>query len=118
MSQMTSSILRALGLAVVAGVLLAPAVRAEEPDAAKIFKTQCAFCHGKQGTPLPALAKQGVRDFADPEWQKSTSDEELQTVIKEGTKGTLMRGFEKQLSAEEIDALVAYVRQIGKTKKD
>ena len=97
----------------VALVLAAPAPAAAE-DAAKIFARSCSPCHGKEGEPNAIFAKQGVRNFKDAAWQKATPDAELEKAIREGRKGTMMASFEKQLSAEEIKGLVAYVRKLGK----
>lgn len=102
--------------AALAASVLAASARAEEPDGARIYKEKCAFCHGKQGTPMPALAKQGVRDFNDPKWVESTSVEKVAQVVEEGVKGTLMRAFAKELSAQEITAVSAFVHAIPKKK--
>jgi mono/diheme cytochrome c family protein len=94
-------------------VALARPALAAEPDAAKIFAKSCALCHGPEGQPTDAFAKLGVRSFKDPEWQKATPDAQLDKSIREGKKGTLMASFEKQLSADEINALVAHIRKLG-----
>jgi mono/diheme cytochrome c family protein len=98
--------------ALVALALAAPP-SAVAADAAKVFKKKCAACHGKEGEPSKVFAKQGVRSFKDADWQKSTKDAEVEASIRTGKKGTMMAGFEKQLSDEEIEALVAYIRQLG-----
>ena len=92
---------------------LATPAAAAEPDAAKIFAKTCALCHGPEGQPAESFAKLGVRTFKDEEWQKATSDAQLEKSIREGKKGTLMASFEKQLSAVEIKALVAHIRKLG-----
>jgi mono/diheme cytochrome c family protein len=99
--------------AALALVLAAPAPVAAE-DAAKIFARSCAPCHGKEGEPNAVFAKQGVRNFKDAAWQKAATDVQIEKTIREGKKGTMMASFEKQYSAEEIKALAAYVRQLGK----
>ena len=83
-------------------------------DAATLFKKKCAPCHGKEGEPNKVFAKQGVRSFKDAEWQKAADDAQIEKSIREGKKGTMMAGFEKQLSDEEITALVAFIRDLGK----
>jgi cbb3-type cytochrome c oxidase subunit III len=100
-------------LAVLATVLVAPPAPAAE-DAAKVFARSCAPCHGKDGQPNAIFAKQGVRNFKDAAWQKATSDAEIEKIIREGKKGTMMASFEKQFSPQEIKALAAYIRQLGK----
>jgi len=83
-------------------------------EAAKIFAKSCSPCHGKEGQPNAVFAKQGVRSFKDAEWQKATKDDQIEKSIREGRKGTMMAGFAKQLSDEEIKSLVAHVRELGK----
>jgi mono/diheme cytochrome c family protein len=82
-------------------------------DAAAVFKKKCAACHGKEGQPNKVFAKQGVRSFKDAEWQKTTKDAQIEESIRQGKKGTMMASFEKQLSDEEVTALVAYIRTLG-----
>jgi mono/diheme cytochrome c family protein len=105
-------------LALMAAPLVALALVAPPPvsaaDAAKIFKKKCAPCHGKEGQPNKVFAKQGVRSFKDADWQKATDDAQIEKSIREGRKGTMMASFEKQLTDEEITALVAYIRELGK----
>jgi mono/diheme cytochrome c family protein len=97
----------------IALTLAVPALAAEA-DTAKAFSKTCALCHGPQGQPNESFAKLGVRSFKDKEWQKATSDAQIERSIREGKKGTLMASFEKQFSPDEIKGLVAYVRKLGK----
>ena len=101
-------------LAVLAVALVAPPAPAAAEDAARIFARSCAPCHGKDGQPNAVFAKQGVRNFKDAAWQKATPDAQIEKTIREGKKATMMASFEKQFSPQEIKALVAYVRQLGK----
>lgn len=90
---------------------------ASADEASKIFAKSCSPCHGKEGQPNAVFAKQGVRSFKDAEWQKATKDEQIEKSIREGKKGTMMAGFAKQFSDEEIKTLVAFVRSLGPEKK-
>jgi mono/diheme cytochrome c family protein len=94
--------------------MILPGVVSAGPDGAALYKKKCAVCHGKTGVPPKAFAKQGVRNHQDPEWQKATSDEDMRKVIAEGSKGTMMRAFRKELKADEIEALVKHIRSLGK----
>ncbi len=111
---MTARRLAPAVLAVLAVAVVALPAPAFAQDAAKTFAKSCAPCHGKAGEPSAVFAKQGVRSFADAAWQKAATDAQIEKSIREGKKGTMMASFEKQLSAEEIKALVAYVRKLGK----
>jgi mono/diheme cytochrome c family protein len=108
-------IVRRLALATL--VVALPAAPLLAKDAAKIFATSCAPCHGKQGRPNAHFTKQRVRNFTDQDWQKATSDAEIEKTIREGKEGTMMASFEKEYSDSEIEALVAYVRNLGAVKK-
>ncbi len=104
------------GATVVAAFLAAALINPSSAfgaDAATNFKKKCAACHGKAGEPNKVFAKQGVRSFKDAEWQKATKDAQIEESIRKGKKGTLMAGFAKQLSDDEITALVANVRKFG-----
>ena len=105
---------RAVPLALALLALAAGPLVAEEP--AKIFGRSCSPCHGKDGKPSAVFAQQGVRDFTVPAWQKATSDAQIEKMIREGKKGTMMASFASQLSAEEMKGLVAYIRKLGAKK--
>jgi mono/diheme cytochrome c family protein len=105
---------RRLALVVLVAFVVSPAAPAPAADAAKTFATSCAPCHGKQGEPNAVFAKQGVRSFKDAAWQKAATDAQIEKSIREGKQGTMMASFDKALSDEEIKALVAHIRQLGK----
>lgn len=75
-------------------------------DAAKLFTTNCAACHGanRQGTPglAPALTATSLT---------GKSDADLTTTITKGRTGTAMPPWEGKFSAAEIGALVKFVKQ-------
>ena len=98
--------------ALVAVALVVPP-SADAADAAAVFKKKCAACHGKEGQPNKVLAKQGVRSFKDADWQKATKDAQIEESIRKGKKGTMMASFDKQLSDEEVTALVTFIRKLG-----
>ena len=78
-------------------------------DASATWNSQCASCHGKDGSGSTAMGKKlGVKDYSK---EQSFSDAEAAKVIKEG-KGK-MKAYSK-LSDGEVKALVAYVRSLKK----
>lgn len=103
----------ALPWALVALALTIAPTRAEETEAPPTWTKTCSLCHGKRGRPNEGLARKGVRDLTDPEWQAATSDASIAETIRKGRPGTLMGSYENRLSAEEIDALVHFVRTLG-----
>ena len=100
-----------LGCALLA---VAASLAADEP--ARIYAKSCAPCHGKEGRPSALFTQQGVRDFTSAAWQKGTTDAEIDKVIREGKKGTMMASFAGQLTPEETKSLVAYIRKLGPKK--
>jgi mono/diheme cytochrome c family protein len=80
-------------------------------DAATLYKSKCAACHGADGTGTPMGKKIGVRDLTSADVQKM-SDAELTDIITNG-KGK-MPAFGKSLKAEDIQGLVAYIRALKK----
>ena len=83
-----------------ASALFATAVSAA--DAPTNFQTHCASCHGtdRLGGFGPALLPENLERLRKPEALR---------VIGEGRVATQMQGFADRLSAEEIQALAAYV---------
>lgn len=101
----TATVLMLVGLAFYPGVATAQ-------DAAAVFKTRCAACHGPEGNAsTPAAKNMGLKDLKSEEVQKKT-DAELEQIIGKGSKK--MPPFEKTLGAEQVKAQVAYIRSLAK----
>ena len=79
-------------------------------DGAALFKAKCAACHGPDGkgeTPVGKTLK--VKSLAAADVQK-LSDAEIEKTISDG-KGK-MPAFKGKLSADELKAVVAFVRTL------
>ena len=77
-----------------------------------IFRSNCVICHSADGSGNTALGKKyKVRDLKSPEVQKAT-DAELSEVISKGKKP--MPAFADRLKQDEIQQVVAYLRELGK----
>jgi mono/diheme cytochrome c family protein len=85
-----------------------PGIALAQADGNALYGSRCAICHGKGGVGTPAWKAKGQPDLSSSEWQKKTSDEQIESRIRDG-KGK-MPGFGKKLSEEEIKALVRQVR--------
>jgi mono/diheme cytochrome c family protein len=97
-------------------VLLATGVAAAD-NTARTFNAKCAACHGEDGK---GKTKQGekmkIGDMTNPAWQKEVTDDKAKQAILEGITRTKdgvaqeMKPMKDKLSAEQVDALVKYVR--------
>ena len=94
-------------------VALVPALSVAQ-DGAAIFKSKCAMCHGPDGSGKTAIGeKLNIRDLRSAEVQKQT-DAELSQIVTKGKNK--MPPYDGKLTKEQIDQLVAYVRDLGKKK--
>jgi mono/diheme cytochrome c family protein len=88
------------------------AVGFAQSPAEKIFLDKCANCHSKDGSGQTAKGKKlELKDLRSKDVQKATDAKWLELIAK--GKGD-MDGYEKELKADEIKALVAYVRTLAK----
>jgi mono/diheme cytochrome c family protein len=92
-------------------VLLLP-LGAQTPSET-LYKTKCAACHGADGSGSAVGKKLGSHDFHAAEVQ-AESDAALAGIIAKGKNK--MPAYEKSLKADEIAALVAYVRSLAAGK--
>ncbi|MGC1371448.1 MAG: cytochrome c [Candidatus Sulfotelmatobacter sp.] len=79
-------------------------------DAASLYKSRCAGCHGADGTGSSMGKKMGAQDFTSADVQKM-SDSELAGVITNG-KGK-MPAY-KSLTPDQVKGLVGYIRSLKK----
>lgn len=101
-----------LSLATCFIILAFPSVMRAQNDAAKLFKANCALCHGADGsgnTPTGKAMK--AKDLKSDEVQKQT-DAALTEVISKGRNK--MPAFGSKFSPDVISSLVVYIRQIAK----
>ena len=82
----------------------APALAEDVPAGKAGYDKKCAMCHGKDGV-AKKMAK-GAANLNDPEWQSSTTLDEVFKVISEGSE--TMKGFAGKLSEDEIKAISEY----------
>lgn len=98
------------------GVLLvtgaASTLRAQAPDGAALYREHCKECHGAAGRPTKqALGKYKDIKAFDAAFLAARSDDSVLAVLKHGVKdGKEMKSFKEKLSADEMAAVVKYVR--------
>jgi len=87
-------------------------ISAAAEDAATLFKTKCAVCHGLDGSGGTAQGKAlKVRDLRSAEVQKQT-DAQLADIITKGKKQ--MPALGKNFTQDQVKQLVAYIRGMAK----
>lgn len=83
-------------------------------DAAKLYVENCAICHGDNGN-AQTRAQNGLRppprDFTTVEAALELTRERMIDSVTNGRKGTAMMAHKDRLSAEQIAAVVDYIRQ-------
>ena len=99
-------------------LLLSPALslaaerQALRPDL--LYHNYCSVCHGDKGdgqSHASSSLQPPPRDFTSPESASELTRERMIQSVTHGVPGTAMAGWGKQLSAEEIAAVVDYVRK-------
>jgi cytochrome c6 len=94
--------MRKLVAAAVAVSLAGPALAV---DAAALFASRCASCHGKDGKGTSTGKKMGAKDLS------LEMKEPVKEIAEDIANGTgKMPAFKGKLTQEEIDALAKYVK--------
>ena len=76
---------------------------------AENIDVNCASCHGKDGKPVKA----GARDFRGGEHMQLFSDSQWFWRVSEGVKGTKMKAWKSKLSEEDRWKVIAYEATFG-----
>ena len=81
----------------------------------KVYLDKCANCHSKDGSGQSVRGtKLKLRDLRSPDVQKQT-DAKLIELLAKGKRD--MPAYQKELGDDQISALVAYLREMGKQAK-
>jgi cytochrome c6 len=93
-------------------LLVLPATRAD--DAAALYKSKCAMCHGADGSgDTPTGKAMKVTDLRSDATQKQTDAQLIATTTDGKNK---MPAFKGKLTDAQIKDLVKYVRELAKKK--
>ena len=97
-----------------------PALPVTGSPARALYDAHCAVCHGPSGKgdgPGARVLRQAMPDFTDPAAMRAVNDRFLFDIIKKGSsqfgRSNAMPSWGMQLSDEEIQALVAYIRSLA-----
>ncbi len=104
----------------------APAPKSSEAistEAKGIFETRCYTCHGMTGAgdgPGSAALTPKPRNFTDPAWQTSVTDDHINKIILYGGaavgRSPMMPGNPDLIAKQDVvAALVKHVRSLGQT---
>jgi alcohol dehydrogenase (cytochrome c) len=85
----------------------AAAAQAQQERGQTLFTEHCAVCHGALGDGGSAP------DLANPGWQTSITDAELDRIIREGVRGAAMPAFADRLDQDARQAVVQHLRWLG-----
>ena len=92
-------------------LMMTPPTSAAEQSAEVLYGHKCAVCHGKDG--LGNTAKGRKVHVKDVHANMKDSEADMIKIVTKG-KGKDMDGYEKELSKEQIEAVVEYYRGLGK----
>lgn len=102
----------------VAGFTLSQSANAADLAKAKaIYAKQCAKCHGKKGDGKTTMGRKlKLKDWTKADVQAALKDEAAIKAIKEGVKkdGKTRMKPAKNVTADDIKSLVAYIRSLKK----
>jgi ubiquinol-cytochrome c reductase cytochrome b subunit len=87
-----------------------PATSIQRADVARVYQTNCAACHGVDGSARQTRATMPtIPDFTSLAWQMSQTELEIAHRIQDGHE-PLMPAYRDKLAQKEILALTIYVR--------
>jgi mono/diheme cytochrome c family protein len=91
--------------------LTVPSRLLAQDSAADLYDHKCAVCHGKDG--LGNTAKGKKVHVKDVHVNMKDSEADMIKAVTDG-KGDDMDSYKKEFTADQIKALVAYYRSLGK----
>jgi mono/diheme cytochrome c family protein len=107
-----------LAVILIALIIFIPAICWAGDDAAILFKTKCAVCHGADGfANTPMGKKQSIPSFASDKVQKSSDADVQDFILNGGKEKKASHAFSgKGISAEDAKKLATFVKELGKKK--
>ena len=81
---------------------------------AKIFKQNCALCHGQKGDLVGGIAT--ARNLVEGQWKMGSGIIAHFKVLQAGIAGTQMASFKTQLKPNERWAVLQFVNKLTKNK--
>jgi mono/diheme cytochrome c family protein len=101
-----------LGMGAISVILLLSLPARAQETTETLFKGKCGMCHGPDGAGKTMMGeKLKIPDLQSTDVQKK-SDADLKTIIIKGKDK--MPAYETKLNKEQIDKLVAHIRDLAK----
>jgi cbb3-type cytochrome c oxidase subunit III len=94
-------------------VFMRASLAADASRGRQLYAKNCSVCHGDRGAGsmwASANLRPPPRDFSSPQALVELSRERMLAAVASGRPGTAMAGFARQLSGEDISAVVDYIR--------
>ena len=79
----------------------------DSENGASLYAAQCAGCHGVE------LEGNSALSLNNPVFLRTASDAFLKYALEKGRRGTAMPAFENQLSSQDIEDLIVFMRSTG-----
>jgi len=97
--------------------ILVPRLALAADDGASLYRAKCASCHGKKGegkrsAKAPSLVSDEVKSMSD----YSIRDLMASRANGEMEKNPTHTSTKKRLTADQMNAVVAHIRELQKTK--
>lgn len=96
-------------------LLTAPGIASGGRDGGALYHDFCSVCHGDRGDGQSRARGSMVpppRDFTTPQAAVELTRERMLQAVRDGRPGTAMAGWATQLTPQETDAVVDYVRTV------
>ena len=77
---------------------------------ASLFQQNCAGCHNPDGKGVAAVH---TPNFTNPAFQRSLSDQDITSAIRNGRAGGRMPAWSGKLTDSQIDSLAVYIRSFS-----
>jgi mono/diheme cytochrome c family protein len=104
----------AASIAAAATLVSASALAQADKKIERTWKSKCASCHGASGKGDTDKGKElKVVDMTTAAFQ-AKKDDELKKAILEGVEKEKSHSFKSELTPEQVDGLVAYIRSFKK----
>ncbi len=93
--------------------LMRASVAADASRGRQIYARTCSVCHGERGNGsmwASANLRPAPRDFSSPEAKAELTRERMLASVAVGRPGTAMSGYASKFSAQDMAAVVDYIR--------